>query len=70
MPQWGLMPVGALAGGLLGQNLGPRQAMWIGVIGELTACLPLLLSPLRTLRELPPSSADALEPAGDVVTTA
>ncbi len=50
---WGLMPVGALIGGLLGQALGPRQAMWVGVLGELLAVLPVLLSPLRTMRDLP-----------------
>ncbi|MCX5380564.1 MFS transporter [Streptomyces sp. NBC_00091] len=50
---WGAMPVGALVGGLLGQWLGARPAMWIGALGELLAVLPLLLSPLRTARELP-----------------
>ncbi|MFJ3876069.1 MFS transporter [Streptomyces sp. NPDC090077] len=50
---WGAMPVGALAGGLLGQWLGARPALWIGALGELLAVLPLLLSPLRTARELP-----------------
>lgn len=50
---WGLMPVGALIGGLLGQGLGPRQAMWAGALGELFAVVPILLSPLRTMRVLP-----------------
>ncbi|MEU8432853.1 MFS transporter [Streptomyces sp. NPDC029216] len=50
---WGSMPVGALVGGALGQWLGARPAMWIGAVGELLAVLPLLLSPLRSARELP-----------------
>ncbi|WP_405977186.1 MFS transporter [Streptomyces sp. NBC_00158] len=54
---WGAMPVGALAGGLLGQWLGARPAMWIGAVGELLAVLPLLLSPLRTARDLPSAPA-------------
>lgn len=64
---WGLMPVGALVGGVLGQTLGPRQAMWIGVVGELAASLPILLSPLRNMRDLPPAPDSAPEGAGDVV---
>lgn len=53
---WGSMPVGALIGGVLGQSIGVRQAMWAGVLGELVAVLPILLSPLRTMRELPRAS--------------
>ncbi|MCM1965735.1 MULTISPECIES: MFS transporter [unclassified Streptomyces] len=58
---WGVMPVGALAGGVLGQHLGARPALWIGALGELAAVLPLLLSPLRRLRELPRSVPSAGE---------
>ncbi|MDF3299449.1 MFS transporter [Streptomyces tropicalis] len=63
---WGLMPVGALMGGILGQTLGPRQAMWIGVLGELAASLPILLSPLRTMHDLPPTLDEAPEQADDM----
>lgn len=50
---WGSMPVGALVGGLLGERFGARTALWTGALGELLAVVPLLLSPLRTARELP-----------------
>ncbi|MGW6706499.1 MFS transporter [Streptomyces sp. NPDC054956] len=50
---WGSMPLGALVGGLLGEHFGARTALWTGALGELLAVLPLLLSPLRTARELP-----------------
>ncbi|MFI6319057.1 MFS transporter [Nonomuraea sp. NPDC050556] len=50
---WGVMPVGALLGGVLGQQAGVREAMWVGVVGELLAVLPLLLSPVRSLRASP-----------------
>ncbi|MFE2216523.1 MFS transporter [Streptomyces canus] len=62
---WGAMPVGALLGSALGQSIGVRQAMWVGVLGELLAVIPVLLSPLRTMRELPkkPADADAGAPA-------
>jgi hypothetical protein len=48
---WGSMPIGALIGGFLGQTIGVRQAMWVGVVGELFAVLPILFSPVRKMRE-------------------
>ncbi|MER7466929.1 MFS transporter [Streptomyces sp. NPDC097981] len=58
---WGAMPVGALIGSALGQGLGVRQAMWVGAAGELLAVVPLLCSPLRTMRELPAEPAEPAE---------
>ncbi|MFK0046124.1 hypothetical protein ACIQU4_18840 [Streptomyces sp. NPDC090741] len=54
------MPVGALLGGLLGQHFGARTALWVGAPGELLAVVPLLLSPLRSARELPGRPAPLL----------
>ncbi|MGW3209283.1 MFS transporter [Streptomyces sp. NPDC001135] len=56
---WGGMPLGALAGSVLGQAIGVRPAMWVGVSSELLAVIPVLLSPLRTVRELSGVPADA-----------
>ena len=63
---WGTMPLGALLGGALGTWFGLRSALWVAAIGALFAFLPILLSPVRTLREMPepvdeplPSEADA-----------
>ncbi|MER5206724.1 MFS transporter [Streptomyces sp. NPDC002825] len=39
---WGCMPLGALAGGLIGQYAGVRAALWTGAVGELAAVVPLL----------------------------
>jgi MFS family permease len=50
---WGTMPLGGLLGGVLGQTAGLRPAMWIAVIGMLSACIPLLLSPLLRMRDVP-----------------
>lgn len=59
---WGVMPIGSLLGGALATWIGLRETMWIGaVIGSL-AFLPVLFSPVRTLREMP--EPDAAEPAG------
>ncbi|GAA4595910.1 hypothetical protein GCM10023194_66650 [Planotetraspora phitsanulokensis] len=35
------------------QTIGVRQALWVGVLGELLAVIPVYLSPLRKMRELP-----------------
>lgn len=62
---WGPIPIGAFVGGILGEALGLRTALWIAAAGSLLPAVPLLLSRVRTLRELPtqPIAADASEPA-------
>ena len=45
--------VGGLAGGLLGQGLGPRTAMLIAAAGLTASALWAVASPLRTLRDTP-----------------
>ena len=71
---WGVMPLGALLGGSLATWFGPRTAIWVGAIGMSLAVLPVLLSPVRTLRKMPepvdeplPSEAEA---AGGLVPAA
>ncbi|MGQ4387130.1 MFS transporter [Streptomyces sp. SAS_270] len=61
---WGSMPIGALLGSTLGGTVGVRQAMWVGVLGELLAVLPVFFSPLRTMRRLPGAPPGAGEPGG------
>jgi MFS family permease len=71
---WGVMPLGALVGGAIASWFSLRTAIWVGAIGMSLAVLPVLLSPVRTLREMPepveeptPAEADAaggLLPAG------
>lgn len=50
---WGTMPLDALAGGALGAWLGVLPALWVLVGIGLTSTLPVLLSPLRSMRLLP-----------------
>jgi predicted MFS family arabinose efflux permease len=50
---YGIRPVGALLGGALGTAIGLRPALWIATVGGLLGLLPILLSPLRTMRTLP-----------------
>lgn len=46
-------PLGALAGGALAGAVGPRPTLLLAACGILLAALPLLLSSVRALRELP-----------------
>ena len=50
---WGIMPVGSLAGGLLASFLPIRTTILIGALIASTAFLWVLLSPVRSLREMP-----------------
>jgi MFS family permease len=50
---WGVMPLGSLVGGVLGQSLGVRTVWWIGAVGAVIAVLPVVVSPLLGMRDLP-----------------
>ena len=50
---WGTIPLGTLAGGAIATASGLRTALWVGAIGELFAAVPLLLSSVRTIGEMP-----------------
>jgi len=52
---WGTIPLGGLAGGLLATLVGLRSAIGITVLGGSLAFLWVLLSPVRSLREIPES---------------
>jgi MFS family permease len=54
---WGTIPLGALLGGAIGQWVGLRTALWVGAIGSLGGFLPVALSSVRSIREMP----DAVE---------
>jgi predicted MFS family arabinose efflux permease len=51
-------PLGALLGGALGEAVGLRMTLVLGAVGMLLAVPWIVMSPLRSLRELP-ESADA-----------
>lgn len=54
---YGVRPVGALAGGLLAAAIGLHATMWVTAVGALAGVLWLLPSPLPRLRDLPPQVA-------------
>ena len=61
---WGTLPLGALLGGGIATWLGLRTALWVGAIGGLAPFLPVALTSVRTIREMPkpvdePTAAEA-----------
>jgi MFS family permease len=50
---WGTIPLGSLTGGALAAAYGVETALVIGAIVAFTSVLPIVLSPLRTLRDFP-----------------
>jgi MFS family permease len=49
---WGTIPIGQIIGGAIATIFGTITAIWIGAIGGLFAFLPVLLSPVRSLRRI------------------
>jgi MFS family permease len=50
---WGTLPLGQLAGGALASMYGLRAPLLVSAIGSLFAFLPVLLSSVRGIREMP-----------------
>jgi len=63
---WGVIPLGMLLGGVLGSNLGLRETLWIGAIGNSLAFVPLLVSPIWSIKTI----ADAEDALSETVTDA
>ncbi|HEX9341824.1 MAG TPA: MFS transporter [Thermoplasmata archaeon] len=53
---WGTLPLGALAGGFLGEAIGLRPAIIVGLAGGAFAFLFVLFSPVRQVKEMPESA--------------
>jgi MFS family permease len=51
---YGAIPLGALFGGTLAEQVGLRPALWTCVLGMWSASLFVIFSPLRRMRDLPP----------------
>jgi MFS family permease len=50
---WGTIPLGSLAGGILGATLGLYWAMVVGIVGGLFTFLWVFLSPVRAIEDMP-----------------
>ena len=60
---WGTIPIGAIVGGAIATAFSIPAALWIGGIGTSLSVVPLLISPVRTLRDMP-EPVDAEAPTG------
>lgn len=58
MVNYGVRPLGALAGGLLGSTLGLRPTLWVATVGGVLGALWLLPSPIPRMRALPEKAED------------
>ena len=64
---YGVRPVGAFLGGVLGSAIGVRTTLWIAVVGGLLGFLWLLPSPIPRMHELPATEEPDEQAAGKVV---
>ena len=54
----GAVPVGFLAGGALGGLIGLHETIWVGALGCLLGSLPVALTSVRHVRELPATDGE------------
>ena len=50
---WGAIPLGSFAGGILASLIGIKATLIISGVGCTLAFLPVLFSPVRSVREMP-----------------
>ncbi|GAA1399427.1 MFS transporter [Oerskovia paurometabola] len=55
---WGPLPIGGLLGGWIGTVWGVAPALWVGALVMSLGALPVLLSPLSRMSELPVPARD------------
>jgi MFS family permease len=55
---WGTIPIGSLIGAGLSEVIGVHTTVWVGTILGVFAVLPVLLSPVRSLRAIPTDDPD------------
>ncbi|MGW7541088.1 MFS transporter [Streptomyces sp. NPDC054770] len=52
---WGMLPIGSGLSALIGEYASPRTALWVAATGTALAWIPVALSPLSGMRDLPPA---------------
>jgi MFS family permease len=71
---WGTIPLGAISGGFLGGIVGLHNTIWVAALGSLFVFLPVALSPVRRIVEMPEQVEDELDataaPAADAADAA
>jgi hypothetical protein len=62
---WGTIPVGSILGGVIATTVSVHAAIWVGALGSILSIVPLLITPVHRLREMPaPAEDDAPTGAG------
>ncbi|WP_199433383.1 MFS transporter [Qaidamihabitans albus] len=56
---WGVLPLGSLLGGVLGESIGVHATVWVTAAAMAGSPLWVLCSPLRRMRDVPVTAADA-----------
>ena len=49
---WGVIPLGGLIGGALASTIGLRETIFVGALGSLSAMVPILFSPIRSVGKM------------------
>jgi MFS family permease len=60
---WGTIPLGSILGGAIATVVGLQTAIIVGALGVFLAVLPLVITPVRTLRDMPTPAEDPEDPA-------
>lgn len=60
---WGPIPVGQILGGSIATLVSLEAALWVGGVGSFLAVIPLIVTPVRHLRDMP-TPVDAEAPTG------
>src|SRR5262249_52695638 len=50
---WGTIPLGTLAGGVIATAYSLRTSLWVGAIGGIFCFLPVFLTSVRRIKEMP-----------------
>jgi MFS family permease len=67
---WGTIPIGSFVGGVLSTHIGVLGTLWVSAIAGLASVLPVAISPLWRLRELPSHEEDDVTASADQESTA
>jgi MFS family permease len=60
---WGTIPIGALMGGVMASVMPVREALIIAAVATFASFVPVLISPVRSLREIPHESGSTHDEA-------
>ena len=63
---WGTIPLGTILGGIIATVVGLQQAILVGAFGAFLAVIPLVVTPVRTIRDMPTPAEDPVDPAAGV----